>query len=66
MPQSTSLLTSKQGIEFMIKLKTLKKDDFKKCPNIIDLLVKSVFSNKSIDYNKCKTFPEINKDSNKT
>ena len=66
MPQSTSLLTTKQGIEFMVKLKTLNKDDFEKCPNIIDLLAKSVFLNKSLDYSKCKTFSEINKDSNKT
>ena len=66
MPQSTSLLTTKQGVEFMVKLKTLNKDDFEKCPNIIDLLTKSVFLNKPIDYSKCKTFPEINKNSNKT
>ena len=66
MPESTPPLTKKQGIEFMIKLKSLKKDDFEKCPNIIDLLTKSVFLNKPIDYSKCKTFREINKDSNKT
>jgi len=66
MPYSTSSLTTKQGIEFMVKLKALKKDDFEKCPNIIALLTKSVFLNKPIDYSKCNTFPEINKDNNKT
>jgi len=66
MQQPTSLLTTKQGMEFMIKLKTFNKDDFEKCQNIVDLLVKSVLSNKSIDHSKCKTFSEINKDSNKT
>ena len=53
-------------IQFMVKLKTLNKDDFEKCPNIIDQLTKSVFLNKPIDYSKCKTFQEVNKDSNKT
>ena len=66
MPHPTSLLTTKQGSEFMSKLKLLEKDDFEKCPNIIDLLTKSVFLNKPIAYSECKTFPEINKDSNKT
>ena len=65
MPHPASLLTTKQGVEFMVKLKTLNKDDFEKCPNIIELLTKSVFLNKPIDYSKCKTFLKINKDSNK-
>ena len=66
MPHPATILTTKQGVEFMVKLKTLNKDDFEKCPNIIDLLTKSVFLNKPIDYSKCKPFPEINKNDNKT
>ena len=49
----SNILTTKQGVEFMKKVKELIKEDFEKCANIIDLLVHSVYMNRPVDYSMC-------------
>ena len=53
-------LTLEQGIEFMSRMKHLKKEDLETCANIIDLYVHSVITHTRVDYTKCIPRDDIN------